>query len=74
MGVDMAGFALTTLGSLVLAAALIRARAVPVPAVVAYLLLTVAQFTGLPGRAMDLLQIVMMALLVGFAALVWRRA
>ena len=74
MGVDMAGFALTTLGSLVLAAALIRARAVPVPAVVAYLLLTVAQFAGLPGRAMDVLQIVMMALLVGFAALVWRRA
>ncbi len=30
MGVDMAGFVLTTLGSMVLAAALIRARAVPV--------------------------------------------
>jgi hypothetical protein len=74
MGIDMAGFALTTLGSLVLAAALIRARAVPVPAVVAYLLLTVAQFAGLPGRAMDVLQIVMMALLIGLAALVWRRA
>ena len=70
MGVDMAGFALITLGSLVLAAALIRARAVPVPAVVVYILLTLVQFAGLPGRAMDVLQIAMMVLLVGFAAVV----
>jgi hypothetical protein len=74
MGVDMAGFVLTTLGSLVLAAALIRARAVPVPAVAAYVLLTIVQFVGLSGRVMDFLQIAMMVLLLGFAAVVWRRA
>ena len=74
MGVDMAGFLLTTVGSLVLAAALIRARAVPVPAVVVYILLTMVQFIGLPGRAMDFLQIAMMLLLIGLAAVVWRRA
>ena len=70
----MAGFLLTTVGSLVLAGALIRARAVPVSAVVAYVLLTVAQFAGIPGRAMDFLQIAMMLGLIGFAAVVWRRA
>jgi hypothetical protein len=74
MGIDMAGFVLTTLGSLVLAAALIRARAVPVPAVAAYLLLTVMQFVGLQGRVIDFLQIVMMVLLLAFAVVVWRRA
>jgi hypothetical protein len=74
MGIDMAGFVLTTLGSLVLAAALIRARAVPVPAVLAYLALTVMQFVGLQGRVIDFLQIVMMVLLLGFAVVVWRRA
>jgi|1185.fasta_scaffold109242_2 hypothetical protein len=74
MGIDMAGFVLTTVGSLVLATALIRARAVPVPAVVAYLLLTILQFIGLQGRVIDFLQIVMMALLLAFAVVVWRRA
>ncbi len=74
MGVDMAGFVLTTLGSLVLAAALIRARAVPITAVAVYILLTLVQFAGLPGRAMDFLQVAMMVLLIGFAAVVWRRA
>lgn len=74
MGIDMAGFVLTTLGSLVLAAALIRARAVPVAAVVAYLLLTIIQFVGLSGRVMDFLQIAMMVLLAGLAIVVWRRA
>ncbi len=74
MGIDMAGFVLTTLGSLVLAAALIRARAVPVPAVVAYLLLTIMQFVGLQGRVIDFLQIVMMMLVLAFAVVVWRHA
>jgi hypothetical protein len=74
MGVDMAGFVLMTVGSLVLAAALIRARAVPVPALVVYILLTLAQFAPLAGRALDFLQIAMMAMLIGFAAVVWRRA
>jgi hypothetical protein len=74
MGVDMAGFVLMTLGSLVIAGALIRARAVPVAAVVVFVLLTLAQFSGMPGRPMDFLQIAMMLLLIGFAAVVWRRA
>jgi hypothetical protein len=73
MGPDMAGFLLTAVGSLVLAAALIRSRAVPVYAVVAYILLTLAQFSGIPGRAMDFLQIAMMLTLIGFAAFLWRR-
>jgi hypothetical protein len=74
MGPDMAGFLLTALGSMVLAAALIRARAVPVVAVVVYILLTLAQFVGPQGRALDFLQIAMMVMLIGFAAVVWRRA
>ena len=74
MGPDMAGFALTALGSLVLAAALIRSRAVPVPAVVVYVLLVLAQFAGLQGRGLDLLQIAMNVLLIGFAAVVWSRS
>ena len=74
MGPDMAGFLLTAVGSLVLAAALIRSRAVPVYAVVGYVLLTLVQFSGIPGRAMDFVQIAMMLTLLGFAAVLWRRA
>jgi hypothetical protein len=70
----MAGFLLITIGALVLSAALIRARTAPVPAVILYIVLTLAQFTGLPGRTIDLLQIAMMVLLIGLAALIWRRA
>ncbi|MDQ3463720.1 MAG: hypothetical protein M3500_03235 [Actinomycetota bacterium] len=68
----VAGFLLTTIGALMLSAALIRARAVPVPAVIVYIVLTLVQFAGLPSRAMDFLQIAMMVLLIGFAAVVWR--
>jgi hypothetical protein len=74
MGPDIAGFLLTAVGSLVLAAALLRSRAIPIYAVVAYILLTLAQFSGVPGRAMDLLQIVMMLGLIAFAVVLWRRA
>jgi len=74
VGPSVAGFLLTTTGALVLAVALIRARAVPVPAVIIYIVLTLVQFTGLPGRAMDFLQIAMMVLLIGFAVVIWRRA
>jgi hypothetical protein len=74
MGVDMAGFVVTTVGTLVLALALIRSRAVPVPAVAGYLVLTIAQFVGLQGRVIDFLQIAMMLMLLAFAAVVWRRA
>jgi hypothetical protein len=74
IGPNMAGFLLITIGSLVLSAALIRARAVPVPAVISYIVLALAQFAGLPGRTMDFLQIAMLLLLIGFAAHLWRRA
>jgi hypothetical protein len=74
MGVDMAGFVTFTLGTIVLSVALIRARALPVPAIVVFLLLTFAQFSGLEGQALNVLQIAMMVLLLGFAAVVWRRA
>jgi hypothetical protein len=74
MGPDMAGFLLTAVGSLVLAAALIRSRALAVYVVVGYVLMTLAQFSGIPGRAMDFLQIAMMLMLIGFAAVLWRRA
>lgn len=74
LGPTMAGFLLTTIGALVLSAALIRARAVPVPAVIIYIVLTLVQFAGLPGRTMDFLQIAMMVLLVGLATVVWRRS
>jgi len=71
---SVAGFLLTALGGLILSAALIRARAVPVTAVIAYVVLTLAQFVGhgLPSRAMDFLQIAMMVLLIAFAAVIWR--
>jgi hypothetical protein len=69
----MAGFVLFTVGSLVLALALFRARAVPVAGVAAYALLVVVQFVPFHGRVLDYVQIAMMALLLGFAVLVLRR-
>jgi hypothetical protein len=36
--------------------------------------MVLAQFSGVPGRALDFLQIAMMLLLIGFAAVLWRRA
>jgi hypothetical protein len=74
VGVDMAGFVTFTLGTLVLSAALIRARAVPVVAVGIFIVLTLAQFVMPVGHdLLNYLQIAMMAMLVGFAAVVWRR-
>jgi hypothetical protein len=64
LGATLVGFALFTLGGLLLATALFRARAVPVAGVATYVVLVVAQFTPLSGRAIDYLQIVMMALFV----------
>lgn len=75
VGPEMAGFVALTLGGLVLCAAVIRARAVPVAAVVLYVLLTLAVFVvPSANAALDALQIAQMALLVGLAAVVWRRA
>jgi hypothetical protein len=56
LGAEMAGFLCVTLGSLVLAGALFRARAVPRLAVAVFVVLTVVLFVGLPGTAMDLAQ------------------
>jgi len=75
IGLDMAGFVTFTLGTLVLSAALIRARAVPVVGVIVFVLLTLAQFVMPAGNdVLNYLQIATMVLLVGFAAVVWRRA
>lgn len=73
LGATMAGFLLFTLSQLALATALFRARAVPVAGVAAYVLLVLAQFAPLPGRALDGLQIAMMALCVALAVTVLRR-
>jgi hypothetical protein len=73
LGASMAGFLLVTLGSLVLAFAAFRGRALPMAGVAAYVVLVIAQFTPLPGRALDFLQIAMMALLVALAVSVMRR-
>ena len=75
IGVDMAGFVTFTLGTLVMSAALVRARAVPVPAVAAFVVVTLAQFVMPSGTdLLNYVQIVSMAMLIGFAAVVWRRA
>ena len=73
LGATLAGFLLFTVGGLVLAAALFRARAVPAAGLAAYLLLVLAQFAPLPGRTIDYLQIAMMALFVALAVRVLRR-
>jgi hypothetical protein len=66
-GVGGIGFLSYTIGTLVICTALIRARAVPVAGVVAFIVLTLAQFSPIPGRALDLVQIGLMVLLVGLA-------
>jgi hypothetical protein len=74
LGAAMAGFLLFTVGGLVLATALFRARAVPAAGLAAYALLVLAQFAPLPGRTLDYLQVAMMALFVALAVRVLRRA
>lgn len=75
IGADMAGFLSFTLGTLLLSAALVRARAVPVVAVILFIVVTLAQFAMPTGTdLLDYLQIAQMAILVGFAFVVWRRA
>jgi hypothetical protein len=74
LGATMAGFAMFTLGGLLLATALVRARVVPLAAVAAYVALVVAQFTPIPGRTIDYVQILMMGLFVGLAATALRSA
>lgn len=68
MVVQMAGFLLFTLGSILLIVALIRSRAVPLWLPIASLALIVAQFTPVPGRVLDFVQVGSMVL---FVALAW---
>jgi hypothetical protein len=74
LGVEMAGFFLVTLGSLVLAAALVRARAVPRVAVVGFVLLTLALFVGLSGAAMNAVQAAQVLAIGALALPIWTRA
>ena len=67
MVVQMAGFLLFTIGSVLLAVALIRSRSVPLWLPVAFLVLVVAQFTPVPSRVLDFVQVGSMALLVVLA-------
>ncbi|MEV6104806.1 hypothetical protein AB0M28_08835 [Streptomyces sp. NPDC051940] len=64
---QLAGFLLTTVGLLLLATALGRARAVPRWLPVALAVLTVGQFAPVPSRGLDLIQVVLMAVLVASA-------
>ena len=74
MGVQMAGFALFTLGTLTLSVALARARAVPLAAVIGFVALTVGLFVPLPGRGIDVVQVAQMLLVGALAVPLWRRA
>jgi hypothetical protein len=64
---QMAGFLLFTLGSISLFIALTRARSVPLWLPITFFVLVVAQFTPVPSRALDLVQVALMALLVVLA-------
>lgn len=71
--VVMVGFGLYTLGSLALASALIRARVAPRLLPIGFVVLTLAQFSPVPERILDFIQVVLMALLVVMAGLVVAR-
>lgn len=68
MVVQMAGFLLFTLGSILLLVALIRARTVPLWLPIASLVLIAAQFAPVPSRVLDFIQVGLMILLVVLAS------
>ena len=70
----MVGFLLFTVGSLLLAASLLRSRAVPLAAVIVFAVLTLSQFAGVEGRGLDFVQIALMLLLTGLAVVGFRRS
>lgn len=74
MVVQMAGFLLFTIGSILLLIALMRARSVPLWLPIASLVLIVAQFSPVPGRVLDFIQVAFMALLVVLAWMFHREA
>ena len=65
---DVAGFLLFTLGSLLVCVALWRSQAVHRAVPVAVVLLTVAQFAVPPGRALDVVQALLLAAFLPVAA------
>ena len=67
MVVQMAGFLLFTIGTVLLGIALIRSRAVPLWLPIAFLVLVVAQFAPVPSRVLDFVQVGLMVLLVVLA-------
>jgi hypothetical protein len=67
MVVQMAGFLLFTIGTVLLGIALIRSRAVPLWLPIAFLVLVVAQFAPVPSRVLDFVQVALMVLLVVLA-------
>jgi hypothetical protein len=73
---QIAGFLLVSLGGLVLAFALGRARAVPLTAVVGFVVLTLALFAPLPGggAGRDAVQVLQLALIASLAVPLWRHA
>jgi hypothetical protein len=74
LGLEMGGFLLVTLGGLTLAAALLRARAVPLVAVVAFVVLTLALFAPLPPNGTDAVQVLQMVVVAALAIPVWRQS
>ncbi len=64
MVVQMAGFLAVTIGTIVFCVALLRAKSVPTWLPVAILVATAAQFTPVPQRALDVIQVALMGLLV----------
>ena len=73
MAAVMAGFLGYTIGSLLLSVALLRGHAVPRWLPVTFIVLTLAQFAPVPSRALDFIQIALMAALVCLAGMVLAR-
>lgn len=70
---QMAGFLAFTLGTLALSVALLRAGTVPKLLPIALVVTTVAQFTPVPARVLDFVQVGAMGLLVVLAVLFARK-
>lgn len=68
----MAGFLTYTVGSLVLSVALLRAGTVPKWLPTAFIVTTLAQFTPVPTRVLDFVQVFAMGLLFALAVLALR--
>jgi hypothetical protein len=69
---QMAGFLGYSVGTVLLSVALLRAAALPRWVPVSVLALTAAQFVPFPARALDLVQIMLMAVLVASAGVAFR--